>query len=149
MPRVENLSAITSMALLIAGVLLPHFAPNSGWSMTWRGTGYGFSYQMPCYGIASLFGVFAFLYSIGYIPFDKTVAQWHFWLSLGSVILCAAEWTIFSILVTRNTLSSQLSVFGTFAVLSFFSSILFFVCAVVVCGRPDSRSSKNAFGITR
>jgi hypothetical protein len=79
MPRVENLSAITSIALLIAGVLLPHFAPNSGWSMTWRGTGYGFSYQMPCYGIASLFGVFAFLYSIGYVPFDKAVAQWHFW----------------------------------------------------------------------
>jgi hypothetical protein len=129
MQRLENLSAITSIALLVGGILITHFAPNLAWSIHWRGTGYGFSWQMLCNGLAVLFSVFACLYSVNYIPFDKALLQWHFWLSLCSVVFCAVEWTIFSILAERNTLPSQLSVLGITVVLSFFLSVLVFVSA--------------------
>jgi len=51
---------------------------------------------VPFYGVAALFGVFAFLYSIGYIiPLSPTLAKWHFWLSFVGVALCIAGGAIF------------------------------------------------------
>ena len=49
----------------------------------------GISLQTPCYGLASLFGFFACFYAIGYIPFSRTLAPWHFWLSVAGVVLYA------------------------------------------------------------
>jgi hypothetical protein len=112
MQRVENLCVITGIVLLVTGILLKYVGPDFGWSLSWAHTGYGFSWHMPCYGLAVLFTLFAFLYSIVYIPFDKTVAQWHFWLSLGCVVLCVLGVVIFS-LATRGGTTPKLGVAGT------------------------------------
>jgi protein-S-isoprenylcysteine O-methyltransferase Ste14 len=46
--------------------------------------------------IAALFGVFAFLYSIGYIiPLSPTMSLWHFWLSFVGATLVIMGGAIF------------------------------------------------------
>jgi hypothetical protein len=126
MQRVANLCVITGIFLLAAGILIPYLMPNTGWSLHWRGTGYGFSWQMPCYGLAALFSLFAFLYSISYLPFDKTVAQWHFWLSLGCVMLYASGQGFFYMAMRDGTVP-QLGLKGTVIALSFLASVPVFL----------------------
>jgi hypothetical protein len=126
MQRVANLCVITGVVLLAAGVLMPYLTPGTGGSLHWRGIGYGFSWQTPCYGLAALFSLFAFLYSIGYLPFDKTVARWHFWLSLGCVVLFVLGMVIFYVTVRGGT-TPKLGVAGTAFAVSVLASIPIFV----------------------
>ena len=87
--RFEVFPATASIVLLLIGSGLANFAPNLGWSVHWRGTGYGFSWQMLCYGVATIFCAIATLCSIHRIPFDRAVLQWQFWLSVSCIILFA------------------------------------------------------------
>lgn len=98
MLRSQNLFAFAAIGLLAFGLLASRFASASGITITLgaHNRGYAFSVEMPLYSLAALFATFAFLYSIGYIPFNSTMAKWHFWLSLISVVLCVAGWMIFS-----------------------------------------------------
>jgi hypothetical protein len=86
---------------------------------------------MPFYCIAALFCVFAFLYSIGYIPFNSTMARWHFWLSLVSVVICIAGAAIFSWYVEyaerTKIVDTKIGTGGMLLAASFAAGLLTFV----------------------
>ena len=130
MPRVENLFATASIAVLALGLLTTRIAPNQEISF-WQGNGvaYGFSLRMPCYGIAALFCVFAFLNAIGYIPFDRSTVQWHFWVTLGSVLLLCAGFEGLRILGQRPVQPPTLGIPGTLVAFSILTSIPIFLVA--------------------
>jgi hypothetical protein len=94
MPRVENLFAATASGYLAVGLFTGTY---SGFEVLVGQTQIpGLRFQVTFYGVAALFGVFAFLYSIGYIlPLSPTMAKWHFWLSFVGVALCVAGGAIF------------------------------------------------------
>jgi hypothetical protein len=99
MPRVQNLFAATALALIALGIFasIPsRSGVPSGFDVLIGGkNGFGLSLEVPLFGMAALFGVFAFLYSIRYIPFSPTMAKWHFWCSLVGVALCITGGAIF------------------------------------------------------
>jgi hypothetical protein len=126
MGRVQNLCVITSVVLLVAGISAPYLTPNTGWDIRLGRTGFGLSWQTPCYGVAALFSIFAFLYSIRYIPFHQTVVQWHFWLS----VVCVLWFSIGEValyMALRNETSLQLGVTGEALALSFLATIPIFL----------------------
>jgi hypothetical protein len=94
MLRIQNLFALTSLVLLAGGIALS--MTSSGLTVI-AGHRHGFAlgFQVPLFGVAAIFGMFAFLYSIGYIPFNPTMPKWHFWLSLVGVALCIIGALIF------------------------------------------------------
>lgn len=102
MPRTRTLFAIVAAAWFLIGLLTPHFAPSQGFSMTTpHGTSF-YSLQIPCYDLAALFAVFACLYSLGSIRFSRALMHWHFWLTLGSVLLAVAGYLVFAIVAEKN-----------------------------------------------
>lgn len=94
MPRVENLFAATALAYLAVGLFTGTY---SGFIvLVGQIQVPGLRFQVIFYGVAALFGVFAFRYSIGYIlPLSPTMAKWHFWLSFVGVALCIGGGAIF------------------------------------------------------
>ena len=94
MPRVENLFALTALAYLAAGLYAGTY---SGFVVLVGQTQVpGLRFQVLFYGVAALFGVFAFLNSIGYIiQLSPTATKWHFWLSFVGVALCFIGGAIF------------------------------------------------------
>lgn len=94
MSRIPNLFAATALAYLAVGLFTGRY---SGFIVLVRQIQVpDLRFQVIFYGIAGLFGVFAFLYSIGYIiPLSPTMSKWHFWLSFFGVALCIAGGAIF------------------------------------------------------
>ncbi len=127
MLRTPNLFACAAIGLLAFGLLGSRLWSQTGFGIQAGGRGYGFSNQMPLYCIAALFAGFAFLYSIGYIPFSATMAQWHFWLSLVSVVVCVAGWGIFSWYAGKATPATQLGAGGMLIAAAVAMSLLTFV----------------------
>jgi hypothetical protein len=107
MLRTPNLFACAAIGLLTFGLVASKLWPQTGFAIQAGARAYGFDNQMPLYCIAALFAGFAFLYSIGCIPFSATMMQWHFWLSLVSVVVCVAGWGIFSWYVDRMTNTNE------------------------------------------
>jgi hypothetical protein len=83
------------------------------------------------YGVAALFGLFACLYSIRYIPFNQSFVQWHFWLSLGCVIWCIIGWVAFYVTVQKEPLP-QLGATAQALISSFLATIPIFLATQVV-----------------
>lgn len=104
MPRIRTLFAIVSAAWFLIGLLMPHFAPSQGVTITTphATSAVFYSPQVPCYDLAALFAVFACLYSLGSIRFSRTLMHWHFWLTFGSVLLAAAGFLMFCIVAEKN-----------------------------------------------
>lgn len=133
MLRTQNLFAFAATGLLAFGLLASRFASASGITITLgaHNRGYAFSVEMPLYCLAALFATFAFLYSIGYIPFNSTMAKWHFWLSLVSVVLCVAGWMIFSWYVEyaerTKIVDTKIGTGGMLLAASFAAGLLTFV----------------------
>ena len=115
MLRTQNLFALTGIVLLALGLLTSQFAFASRFTFQVgaQNRGYAFSLEMPLYCIAALFAAYAFLYSVGCIPFSSAMPKWHFWLSLVSVVVCIAGAAIFSWYVSRNTPDTTLGLGGT------------------------------------
>jgi hypothetical protein len=130
MTRVENLFVITSIVLLVGGISTPYLPMNTGWSIILGKTSFGLAWETPLYGVAALFGVFACVYSIHYLPFNARFVQWHFWLSLGCVIWCIIGWVVFY-MVARKEPEPQLGVAGQALALSFMATIPIFVATQV------------------
>jgi hypothetical protein len=95
MLRIQNLFAVASLLFLSPGLLASQIASTGFTFQIGQRRGFGLSLEVPFYCIATLFGAFAFLYSIGYIPFNPMMARWHFWLSLVGVVLCVTGAAIF------------------------------------------------------
>lgn len=133
MLRTTNLFGVAAAMLLILGLFLGsggaiarHNGMAQGMAIHWGRTAYAISMQTPCNGVAALFCIFAFVYSIRYIPLSNATAQWHFWLSLAAVLLFAAGWTGFSILARGETTEGS-SV--TLVAVSLLGSVLIFLLA--------------------
>jgi hypothetical protein len=93
-PRVENLFALAALAYLAVGLYTGTY---SGFEVLVGQTQVpSLRFQVLFYGVAALFGGFAFLNSIGYIiQLSPTVMTWHFWLSFVGVTLCFIGGAIF------------------------------------------------------
>ncbi len=125
MARVENLCVITSIILLVGGISTPYLTPNTGWSVIVGKTSFGLSWQMPLYAVAALFSLIACLYSIRYIPFQTSVVQWHFWLSVGCVVWCVIGQI--ALYMTLRGDATKLGVAGQVLAISFLASIPIFL----------------------
>jgi hypothetical protein len=115
---------------------MPYAAPNQSISVVSHpasGQPYaiGYSPRVPCYGLAALFALFAFLYPIGYIPFTRTLMRWHFWLSLGSVAWLTVGFVVLGIAGERQASSQPFGVIATLLTFSFLAAIPVFVAAQV------------------
>ena len=103
---------------------------------------------MPLYAVSALFSLFASVYSIVYIPFDTRVVQWHFWLSLGSVIWCLIGQI--ALYFTLRSDTTQLGVAGQALALSFVATIPVFLAAqALVRLRTGARPGLDASAIAR
>jgi hypothetical protein len=107
MQRTPTLFAIVGAALLIIGLLMPSIAPSQAITVTSPRSTVGYSPRVPCYGLAALFAVFAFLYSVWTIPFSRTLIRWHFWLTFSSVLLAAAGFLVLHIVAEKNLASGR------------------------------------------
>lgn len=104
MPRTRTLFAVVAAAWFVIGLLMPHIAPRQGFTMTTphATSAVFYSPQIPCYDLAALFAVFACLYSLRSIRFSRALMHWHFWLTLGSVLLAVAGYIVFGIVAEKN-----------------------------------------------
>lgn len=126
MLKAQNLFAVAAIGLLALGLLASKFAQQTGLTITTRSRTFMCSNDMPLYCIAALFAGFAFLYSIGYIPFSPTMVRWHVWLSLVSVVACIAGCAIFSWYADSVT-DTKVGPGGMLLAASFVAAVLTFV----------------------
>lgn len=91
MLRADSLFALCSSILLVVGFGFENFGSTRGISIwrSWHGTGTGIALSVHgvCYGIAALYAVFAFVDALGYLTPNRSISQWHFWLTSLSVAL--------------------------------------------------------------
>lgn len=128
MVRTDNLFGLAAIGLIALGLLASQLNAQTGFMVLPVGAthGYGIGMQAPIYFLAALFCIFAFLYSIGYIPFSPTMVTWHFWVSFGSVLVCilgAASFVGFAFGMTEPHLGPA----GTLVAATFVLGILTFV----------------------
>ena len=97
--------AVLTGLFLVLGIFASRLASNSSIAIAWPGsnTTYGFPLQTFCNAFALLFCLFAFIYSLGYIPFDLTTTRWHLGLNLAGVALLIAGQTGLGVLASRGT----------------------------------------------
>ncbi len=86
MLRLPTLFATIAAVALILGLGL-RLDLSTGLTLTLPKTTYLISYRILCFGVATWFCLFAFLYSIRIIPWSAQAATWHFGLSLVLVAL--------------------------------------------------------------
>ena len=125
MPRVQTLFAATTLALIALGLFA---SVSSGFDfLIGEKRGFGFSLEVPIFGMAALFCGFAFVYSIRYIPFSLTMAKWHFWGSIVGVTLCIIAVATFKFgaraLLVLGSLGVKLVVFSVITGLLTFLSV--------------------------
>jgi hypothetical protein len=131
MSRVTTLFAISAIALISAGIIADYWV--SGTGITWtsnRTTGYAFPLDVPCNALAALFCLFALRYSIFYIPFSTTSAQWHFWLSAVGVVSFAIGFLCIPSLLSAPG-GGSLTSYGHFVIGLFFAGVAVFLIAQV------------------
>ena len=88
MGRAANLFALASIVLLALGVIFSNFVKGShSMTIALPRTQFAVSYEVPCYGVAALFALFACTYALGLISLNKSIINWHLWLSLSGVVL--------------------------------------------------------------
>jgi hypothetical protein len=85
--RIAILFGAAAALLITMGILASRFSTQLGWSIDWRGKGYGFPIQTLCFGLAACFCGFAFIYSLWVIPWSTRAATWHLALSLVCVAI--------------------------------------------------------------
>jgi len=74
--------ALVAVILLVFSLIARFISPSGlGISVSWRGAGYVLSPGSISVGLATLFCLFATVYSLWMLPFNKTATMWHFWLT--------------------------------------------------------------------
>jgi len=108
MIRATNAFAAASVALLVLGLVLANFIDKTkGMFVRWPGssTSYGIGFQVPCYGLAGLFAIFACSYALGRIQLSAAIVDWHLWLSLSGVAMFGLGFGLFAHLGAENSTS--------------------------------------------
>jgi hypothetical protein len=99
MIRAVNLFAAASATLLILGLILSNFFETRElMSVSWPRShaGYIIGCHVPCYGLAGLFAVFAFLHALKWIRVSGTIVDWHLWLTLLGVAIFGIGFALFA-----------------------------------------------------
>ena len=128
MNRVASLFAIVGLLFAVLGLATTRQRSFDA-TITHGTTAYVISPQFFLYGIAALYCASACLDSIGYFPIDKTLAQWHFWLSTVAVALFIGGFLWLRSLGQHPAPTQNLGVEGTVMAISFLSSIPIFLIA--------------------
>ena len=90
MIRATNVFAAASVGLLVLGLVLSNFIGKTQvMSVRWpsSNTGYVIGFQVPCYGLAGEFAIFACAYALGWIRLSASMVDWHVWLSLSGAAM--------------------------------------------------------------
>jgi hypothetical protein len=140
MSRPSELFATCAIALLLAGLALPRFTVfyRVFVDVSIHDTYYALFAKTPLFGLAALFGVFAFVYSIWILRISQSAAIWHFWLSIIGVVLFFSEFVVFAVSSPPTSASSlsrlqTAAMFGTFlACVVFLAGQLVFVTNLVL-----------------
>lgn len=88
--RASNLFAVASGALILLGLMLSEFFPKvSSMGFRWPGArlGHVVGCQVPCYGLAGVFAIFACFYALSSTRLSEATVEWHLWLSLSGVVM--------------------------------------------------------------
>jgi hypothetical protein len=124
--RTATIFAIAAAFLLVFGLMLQLFVSGHQFmSITLRKTGYMIDYQVPCYATAALCALFACLYALHLPRVGNAAAQWHLWLTVGSLSLFILGFGYFAILGTHNVKSPSQATLIFPAVGMIFGPILF------------------------
>lgn len=131
MTRVTTLFAVSAIALISSGIIADHWVSNTamGITLTSPHASYAFPLDVPCNALAALFCLFALRYSIFYIPFSITSAQWHFWLSAVGVVSFAIGFL--SVPSVASAPNGSLTSYGHFVGVLFFAGMAVFLIAQV------------------
>lgn len=129
MPKIQDLFASSGMLLLAAGMVASRLKPLAGLTVQTgsQSRGFALGFETPLYFVATLFGLFAFLYSIGYIPFSPAMPRWHFSLSALSVLTCTLCAVLFRLYLPRLA-DGKIGLAGQSVAISFVGCTLIFVC---------------------
>lgn len=122
MPRIPILFAATALFLLFVGLIGSRFGFPAGMTLTLPKNTYLIPYQLLCFGAASCFCIFAFLYSMWMIPWNARVALWHLGLSVAFLALFFGA----AVAVQRSKLT-DVSPFAVTVLLAFIVSPLLFL----------------------
>jgi hypothetical protein len=85
MPRLPMLFATAAIVALLLGLLTSRFDLSTGMTITLPKATYFVPNATLCYGIALFFCLFAFRYSVWFLPWSTQAGVWHFSLSALSV----------------------------------------------------------------
>ena len=99
MARAANLFASASVTLLIAGLILSNcFSRPRLMAVHLPGshTAYGIGCEVPCYGMAGLFAIFACSHALGWIRLSEAMVDCHLWLSLSGVAVFGFGFALFA-----------------------------------------------------
>jgi hypothetical protein len=97
MVRAGNLFAAASIVLLVFGLVLSNFfEKTSSMTVTLPSSTYAVGYQVPCYGLAGLFAIFACFYALNWIRLSEAAVDWHLWLSLIGVAIFGFAFALFA-----------------------------------------------------
>jgi hypothetical protein len=115
MPRLPMLFATAAIVALLLGLLTSRFDLLAGMTITLPRATYFVSNGILCYGVALVFCLFAFLYSIWIVPWSAQAGVWHFSLSVLSVGLFLVASIRFKLLEGSSSLAMPVLAAFTFS----------------------------------
>ena len=73
----------------------------------WPGShmGYIIGLQVPFYGLAGLFAIFACSYALGWLRLSEAMINWHLWLSLSGVAMFGFGFALLAYIGAENPAS--------------------------------------------
>ena len=123
MPRIPILFAATALFILSMGLLSSRFNFATGMTLALPKNTYLIPYHLLCFGAASCFCIFAFLYSMWMVPWSARVALWH----LGLSVVCLALFFCAAVAAQRSKLTDGSSPLAVTVLLAFTVSPLLFL----------------------
>jgi hypothetical protein len=104
MLKTSMLFGCSSVLSAACGVAISYSKrPQAGLGLSWPGAHAGTiaRFDTPCYAIAVLFAAFACLYAVPSLRFDRSISQWHFWLSIAGLFASAGGFALLGAVGTR------------------------------------------------
>ena len=103
--KASELFAMTALVLLVFALVARFISPSGlGMSIKWRGTGYVLPPSTISFAMATGMCFFAATYSLWMLPFNRTAALSHFWLTaIGIAVFWLAFYRVGASLANSRT----------------------------------------------
>ena len=129
--RTHNLFAVASVILLILGLLFSVKYQSFSLTLTGPKSTYAIGYNVPCYGLAGLFALYACSYAAGWIALSKFASDWHLCLSISGVALFGLTFAFFGHISAQNlSTPSQLTLWTI--VIGFLAGLMTFLIGQII-----------------